>query len=164
MSSSGGITYKNQQIISGSPTDYSLTTYDLEGNVIHTITRDFDKIVPPGFYSSGGSSSMWSFGGVGSPLIFPNGYFIVYVQWPTNVSDPNQFVKASSEGEEVDVVYRNSVDFYAPSGKLLYSIETEGDNPEMGRITYVDQNGIAYITSSNPEPVIYRYRLIVPES
>ncbi|MTI89723.1 MAG: hypothetical protein FH748_17360 [Balneolaceae bacterium] len=147
-------------IIAGSTVDYSLTTYNLEGKLIKKITRDFDKIVRPGFYSTEQSRGIRTFGGLGSAKVFPNGYFIVEAFWPTNVSDPD---KIAEDSHGLEIINRNSTDFYDPDGTLLYSITGEGFSPERGTIKHIDPYGNAYKVKTDPEPTIYSYKLKVPE-
>jgi len=47
--------------------------------------------------------------------------------------------------------------FFEETGELLYSIETDGQYPEIGRIMHVDEEGLIYTFSPAPEPVLHRY-------
>ncbi|MEX0607829.1 MAG: hypothetical protein WD016_06465 [Balneolaceae bacterium] len=163
VNSSATLSIVNNQIISGSVGGYSISIFNLDGENEKTITRDFDKIVRPGVYSSEGSKSIRGFGGVDAPKVLPNGYFFITAQWPVNVSDPDKYLRDSINGNAPEVITRNTLDFFNPDGKLLYSQEAEGYQPEIGDFSYVDENGVIYVTKTDPSPIIYRYKVSTPE-
>ncbi len=148
------------KLYSGSITDYSYEVYSLSGALETRIERDFDKIVRPGMLVSGNSRSLRMFGGVNAPIPVSDEHLLVTAQWPTNVSDPDQYMKKSNNGTAPDIEYENTIDIFATGGTLLYSIEGEGFNPEIGNILHVDENGIIYTAEVTPDPVIKKYQLI----
>lgn len=161
---SASTTFHNDKLFVTSLTDYTIKVYNLEGEVLKTITRDFEEIVRPGM--SDNPKGIRGFGGLGSPQMLPNGYFFTMVSWPTNIDDPDDYFEKSMSGQNVpDITSKHSIDFYNPEGTLLYSQEGDGGVPEIGYISnaYIDEEGIMYMTSVHPNPVIYRYRLNTPE-
>lgn len=119
----------------------------------------------PGLYNSGGSRAIRMFGGVNAPFIFPDGYMMAKVQWPANVPDSDEYLEKNMKGANVpEVIWKNSIDFFSPDGRLLYSMESDGFAPEIGAIQHVDEFGTIYTARTTPNPVIYRYKLNVSES
>jgi|AntRauTorcE11897_2_1112592.scaffolds.fasta_scaffold00483_2 hypothetical protein len=161
MTSRSSISVYNDEIHTGSIIDYSIETRDINGDLIRKIRRDFDRIVRPGMHTEGNSSTIRQFGRVGAPRFLPNGFFIVNANWPTNIDNPDRYVRLSSSGSVPEVEYANSIDIYDPEGQLVYSFEEEGFNPEFGPIVHIDKNGIIYTTSLEPEPVIKKLRINV---
>ncbi len=160
VTASATITVAGDKIYSGSLLDYSYEVYQPIGKLVQKVHRDFDRIVRPGTYSSGNSMSLWGFGGVDAPFPIGNDYLLVQAQWPTNISDPDSYVKRSQTGSAPGVKYQNSLDIFDPNGTLLYSFESDGRNPEIGSISLVDDAGHIYVAEAEPEPVIKKYKLV----
>lgn len=162
MTSRSTISVYNDEVHTGSITDYSVQTRDINGKLIRKIHRDFDRIVRPGMHSEGNSSTIRSFGSVGAPRFLPNGYFIVNATWPTNVDDPDRYTRLSNNGSAPEIEYANTIDIYNPEAQLLFSFERDGFNPKFGPIVHIDENGIIYSSKTEPDAVIYRYKLVGP--
>jgi hypothetical protein len=150
----------DDKIVTGNIHDYSFRIYDLEGSLVKTITRDFDKIVRPGMFVSGNSSTMNSFGMTLPPLKISNELYLATASWPTNVSDPDEFTKKSATGSSLTAEFENSIDLFDSNWSLLYSIENKGFNPEIGRIRFIKE-GTIFTASTDPSPTIYRYKISV---
>ncbi|MTI89722.1 MAG: 6-bladed beta-propeller [Balneolaceae bacterium] len=150
-----GISYFQENIVSGNFGEYLITFYNLEGNSVKKITRDFDRIVRPGITQQ----SVRSFGGVQAPYFFPDGHFAVRAAWPTNISDPDQYVRSEKKEK---VIYRNTLDYFNPNGKLIYSFETDGNSSDMGYLTHIDQKGHAYFLNHYPVTSIRKYKVNFP--
>lgn len=148
----------DDKIVTGNIHDYSFRVYDLEGSLVKTITRDFDKIVRPGMFVSGNSSTMNSFGMTLPPLKISNELYLATASWPTNVSDPDEFTKKSANGSSLRAEFENSIDLFDSNWSLLYSIENKGFNPEIGRIRLIKDETI-FTASTDPSPTIYRYKI-----
>lgn len=149
----------DDKIITGSIHDYSFSIYNLEGVLTKTIKRSFDKIVRPGTYATETSSTMYSFGDTSPPYKINDELYLATASWPTNVSDPDQFTKRVATGSDERVNFMNSIDFFDANWNLLYSIESEGYDPEFGRIDMV-KDEIIFTSSTDPAPTIYRYRIM----
>jgi hypothetical protein len=163
MNVSTPITLHNDKIIGGSLQDYSLEVYNLNGSLEKTILRNFDKIIRPGMYNSQGIKSMDFYSMVKSPIILPQGFWIVPTYWATNVTDPDQRLKQDLDDANIpEVTFRNSLDFYNSEGILLYSMESNGEHPKIGEIKHFDNNGNIYVIENYPEPMIYSYRVLTP--
>ncbi len=162
-SGSAGIVVQGDQIVSGNLTDYSIGIYDLNGSLLKRITRDFDKLVRPGFYKSGGSSMMRMFGSLRPSVVLKNGSFFSSVSWPLNVDDPDQFVKRSVNGGNKDVESKQSLDLFDKYGKLLYSLQDDAFFEEYGSISHVDSNGFVYFVKYDPSPTIIKTKINMPE-
>lgn len=164
MSVAHRLSISKNNIITTSVLEYSVKFYNDSAEVAKEITRDFDKIMRPGSYRSGDSVTLSTYGGLRSPLFLPDGHFISFVSWPTNVADPDNFVRKIAEGSAPEIEDRHSIDIFNKDGNLLYSFEGDGQIPSIGSIAYVDHNGIIYTTSAGEEAVIYRYKLNLPEA
>jgi hypothetical protein len=160
VTASSTINIIGNKIYSGSVLDYSFEVYKPDGELVQKVQRDFDRIVRPGMYASGNSTTIWNFGSVDAPYAIGDDYLLVSAQWPTNVSDPDGFVKRSQTGGAPKVKYQNSLDIFDTDGTLLYSIESDGQDPDIGDISYVDKAGIIYVAEAEPEPVIKKYKLV----
>ena len=163
MSAGPRLSLYDSLIFASSRLNYSIKIYNREAELVKDIQRDFDKIAHPGMHSSNGSSALFTFGGLTEPKFLPDGSFIITSSWPTNLNDPNEYVRRNMEGNARELVYRHSVDIFNKEGNLLYSFEGNGTTPSIGRIEHIDHQGIIYTVSTDSEPVIYRYKLITPE-
>ncbi|MDR9417910.1 hypothetical protein [Gracilimonas sp.] len=162
MTSRSSISVYANRIYTGSIIDYSIEVHDTSGTLTRKIRRDFDRIVRPGMYSDGGSSTIRGFGKVEAPQFLPNEYFIVQAIWPTNVNDPDRYTRLSNNGTAPELEYAHSIDIFNPEGQLLYSFEGEGFTPKIGEIAHIDENGIIYTTGMDEEaPIIKKYRLVL---
>ncbi len=149
----------DDNIVTGSIHDYSFSIYDLEGTLLKTIQRDFDRIVRPGMYVSEEFSVLKRFGSTASPIRINNNLYLATATWPSNVSDPDQFTKRAALGSEERVQFMNSVDFFDADWNLLYSIDSDGYDPKIGRIQLIKDESI-FTVSTETTPTIYRYRIL----
>lgn len=150
-------------IFAGNKVTYEISMYDLSGQKIKTYKKDFDKIVRPGFKNEGGSRSIRDFGGVTPFWKVQNNYLITQAVWPTNVKNPDEYVRNIKFGQAPPIVnYSNSLDIFDQNGNLVYTKEYPGYNhPEIGSIIYKDSNGFIYARKDSPEPTIIKYRLVI---
>ncbi|MFA5668650.1 MAG: hypothetical protein WC967_05350 [Balneolaceae bacterium] len=148
----------DDKIITGSLHDYSFSIYNLEGVLIKTIKRSFDKIVRPGMYATETSSTLYGFGDTSAPYKINDELYLATTSWPTNVTDPDQFTKRVASGIDEKVDFMNSIDFFDAKWNLLYSIESEGYDPEFGKIDMV-KDGVIFTSSAEPFPTVYKYKI-----
>lgn len=143
----------------GNVRDYALRFYDSKGTKVKTVTRRFNHLMRPGFWESGGNRMIRGYGSLGAPVALSDRYFVTTLSWPTNVDDPDQYLKESnSRGNDVPAVkFRNAIDLYRRDGTLLYSMVQEGSTPPIGHISFVDANGNIYTKTDEPFPQIRRY-------
>ena len=149
MSSSSDVIFNNGELIAGHLSDYELNLYSLNGEQTKSITRDFNKLMPPGFYESGGSSTIMNMGGLNPLGVLSNGYLLAKALWPTNITDSNEYVKKDRSGNAPDLVFANSLDIFDSNGTLLYSFEKEGRTSAIGNIIHIDNNDFIYTTSED---------------
>lgn len=147
----------------GNKKDYSIQFYNRKGSKIKTIKRDFDKLVRPGFYQSGGSRTIGSYGGLNAPIYLSTGYYLTSLSWPTNIDDPDKFLKNSMNDRQnaTKPIFKNAIDLYGADDTLRYSLEQEGRTPKIGSLSHVDKNGKIYTKADDPFPQIRRYNLTV---
>lgn len=150
-------------IATGNIGTYEINLYSIRGEKVKTIARKFEKLMVPGFYSAGNSRSVRSYGDLDPPVNLKNGYFVTTLSWPTNVDDPDQFLRRSREsnGESAQVKYKNAIDLYDAQGTLLYTIESEERTPEIGTIAHIDARGFMYTKSNTPFPQIRKYKVTI---
>lgn len=165
LSSGINIEIVDSLITAGNRKDYAIQFYNSRGDKVKSIKRDFNKLVRPGFYNSDGSRAIGDLGRLNAPLLLPDGYYITTLSWPTNIEDPDQYVKTLFEDRENNtrVNYKNSIDLYDADGTLLYSLEQEGQTPKIGNISYIDKKGEIYTKIDDPFPQIRRYSLTINE-
>ena len=109
-------------IAAGNVAKYEIQLFNYKGKKVKTISRDFNKLVRPGFAQTGNSSSMKSYGSLNAPVALSDNYLLTSLSWPTNIEHPDQYLeKSSTENTNVpEVEYRNSIDLYKSNGALLY--------------------------------------------
>tara|TARA_R110002126_G_scaffold385_1_gene2575 strand:- start:16505 stop:17641 length:1137 start_codon:yes stop_codon:yes gene_type:complete len=145
VSSSAGALLHEGTLIAGHLTDYTLNIYALNGDLVKSIRRDFEKILPPGIAESNGGVMIMGMGGLDPVGVLSNGYIITKVQWPTNIKDSNEYAKNRMNGNDVaNLEYANSLDIFDSSGKLLYSYENQGGTTVIGNIQHIDNNDFVY--------------------
>lgn len=152
------------KVITGSPLDYTLQVHNLEGELEFKVTRDFDKIVPPGVYSTPNTSSMRTFGGLVNIYNYSDNYFIVNVMWPTNVMNPNDYVGPNRNTSLPEPIFNNALDFYDKNWNFLYSIEGESLSTTIGYIQKIDDSDFLFTTQTDPIPTIKKYALRTPDN
>ena len=162
------ITILDSLIAAGNVATYKIKLYNHKGRQLKTISREFEKLVRPGFAQAGNSRSMRSYGTLSAPVSLSDDYFLTSLSWPTNVEDPDRYLeKSSAEDSNVpEVEYHSSLDLYRSNGALLFSLESQGQESQIGSIAYVDDRGYLYTKSETPVPQIRKYKLIInsPES
>lgn len=163
LSSGFSIQIVDSLIAAGNVQDYALQFFNRKGSKIKTIKRDFDKLVRPGYFHSGGSRTISDFGGLNAPSYLPDGYYLTTLNWPTNIDDPDQWLKSAMNDREnaQRPTYKNSIDLYKADGTLLYSLEQEGSTPDIGSFSHIDENGKIYTKTDEPYPQIRRYSLTI---
>lgn len=157
-----GISIMDSLIAAGNIGKYRNSLFTVKGKKVKTVSRDFHKLMLPGFYKTEGSTGVSGFGSLSPPLNLKNGYYITTLSWPTNVEDPDRFTKKLFQSEGgVEVISKNAIDLYTSGGKLLYSLVSEGVAPKIGTTTYVDAEGNVYTKTNKPFPQIRRYQIII---
>ena len=149
MSSSSDVIFRNGELIAGHLSDYIINFYDLNGELVKSIRRDFNKLMPPGFHESDGGSTIMNMGGLNPLGVLSNGYLIANAVWPTNITDSNEHVKKHRSGNAPGLVFANSLDIFDQNGTLLYSFEQEGRTSAIGNIIHIDNNDFIYTTSED---------------
>lgn len=163
MSVFGSAIFSGDKIFVGSLLNYKIKIFDLNGELVSNITRDFDRIVPPGVYSSSTTSTLRSFGGTGTPILLDD-YTISRATWPINVNNPNDYASPEKREGLQEPVFKNTIDIFNSDWKLLYSIESDGYTPSFGSLLKIDDSNFIYTTTVDPTPVIKKYTLRTPDN
>jgi hypothetical protein len=145
----------------GHISEYRITRYGLNGELRRVVLRDMHDLVRPGFAHVNNMMTTSSLSRLGRPLPLEDGFWMVVVSWPTNVSDPNEVARMSLLDDPIDVEMRHSIDLYDEQDRLLYVLQGEGEEPEMGRVLGTDREGKLYTFSTEPYPQVRRYRVII---
>ncbi len=149
-------------IASGNFGKYAMKFYNMKGERVKTITRDFSKLVRPGTFNNGSVRASRLFGGLNAPIKLSQQYFITTINWPINIDNPDEYVRKSVNGSAPDVQFAFSLDLYRHDGALLYSLEKMTQpGLTIGDITYVNSKGNIYTRISEPYPQVRRYRIII---
>lgn len=150
-------------IAAGNIQGYKIHLFNSQGEKVKSITRDFDKLMRPGFVQSGSSRSIRGYGSLNAPIHLPSGFYLTTLSWPTNVDDPDRYLERS-QGEDSNVppiTFKNSLDLYRSDGTLLYSLEEEGRTPSIGSLDHVDTQGNIYTKIDDPFPQIRKYAVTI---
>lgn len=162
VSSGPNVEVFNGQIVNSNVTEYVIETRDTTGTVLSSFSRDIDKLIRPGFYASGNTSSISTYSSLGTPLYLNDDLFLVAANWPKSALDPDQILKEQMENStprpKYDVEY--VFDFYNADRKLLYSLTTLNKEglPFSGLIGS-DTHGKLYAMMNTPFPQIGRFRV-----
>lgn len=152
----------DNQVVVASLSNYSYSFFNNEGIKTQQINRDFDKLKRPGFFRNENGSAIGSMGGLNPLLKVGNDFYISTANWPTNIDDPDQYMKDISAGKKISAEFRNTTDLFDQDFKLLYSIESEGfTNEELGLIEHIDNENYVYARSYTPYPHIKKFRIAV---
>jgi hypothetical protein len=138
---------------------YEFRFYNIEGKVIKKITRDFNKIVRPGLWITDSWASIIFFSYLSAPTKLFDGYEISFSYWPTNVSNPDEYVLLNHNKKAPKRKYMNMFDLFNNDGELLYSIYEDNVTPKMGKPIHVDSYGKLYTLIYEPFPQVRRYNL-----
>ena len=164
VSASPDVVVFNNEIVNSHITKYLVQFRDTTGSVTSSFSRDINKLIAPGFYQSGSTSSIGTFSNLGTPLRLGDDLSLMVSNWPVTAFDPNQRLKDNLDQSTPRVEYDTEtvLDFYNGKHELLYSwtaVNREG-LPTDG-ILGVDKQGRVYARTKEPFPQIGRYRVEV---
>jgi len=164
MSWFSNVSILNDQLVIAGMSDYSYTFYDSDSTKIKQVNRDFSNIMRAGFFQNDNGRSIGSMGGLNQFLKVGNEFYISTAGWPTNIDDPDQYMKDLNSGKDRKAVYRNTTDIFDENFKLLYSIESDGYiNEELGLINHADDKGYVYSINFSIYTHIKKYKLVINE-
>ena len=109
----------------------------------------------------GSSRSISFYSVVSAPFRLTSGHWLSSAYWATNVPDPDEHLRLSTNGNAPNVVSAHTLDLFDEEGKLLYSLSGEGDMPDIGRLAHVDAAGKLYTIVYTPYPHVRRYRVVL---
>lgn len=142
---------------------YEVSRYSLEGALQRRIVREVDYPVGPGVYSSGGGHGVMVFGTLQPLGQLSGGFELVYVSWPTNISDPDAYARRRRSGGSVeDPVYVAAFDLYDADGRLLGSLRWNDTRvPPLGGPLQLSDDDRLYTYHVEPFPQVRRYKVAV---
>lgn len=134
--------------------------YNYDSTMTKEVTRAFDGVMGPGVYQTDNSVSIFSLGNVSTPVFLDDGYYLVNVRYPTNITDINEYAKRASTGETEAPVYAEFIDLYNDEGELLYVYDNTEEVEAIGDLSVQDPEGYYYSSFSN-DLLIKKYRVSV---
>ncbi|OAN60373.1 hypothetical protein A8B79_10525 [Balneola sp. EhC07] len=150
---------EDQMVVAGI-SEYSYSFYNIDSTKTKKLTRDFDKIMRAGFFQNDNGRAIGSMGGLNPILKAGNEFYIATAAWPTNIDDPDQYMKDMNSGKNIRAEFRNTTDIYDQNFQLLYSIESdEFINQELGLISHSDSEGFVYSINFSPYPHVKKFKL-----
>ncbi len=148
------------QLVVAGMSEYSYSFYNIDSTKTKKLNRDFDKIMRAGFFQNDNGSAIGSMGGLNPILKAGSQYYIATAAWPTNIDDPDQYMKDMNSGKNIRAEFRNTTDIYDQDFQLLYSIESdEFINQELGLISHSDSEGFIYSINFSPYPHVKKIKL-----
>lgn len=151
----GGLAFGNSHV-------YTIRFFDAQGALKRVVSRELNDLVRPGIWESmDGGVTIRAYSTISAPLRLPGGHWIAMASWPTNVSDPDDYIRLSRSGNAPDVESAYSLDLFDEEGRLLYSLTGEGSDPDIGELAHVDADGKLYTIATDPYPQIRRYRVVL---
>ncbi|HET8864979.1 MAG TPA: hypothetical protein VFM80_04710 [Gracilimonas sp.] len=158
--SRGSISMEEDFFVYSFATSYGHRFYDYDSTFTTEVTREFEGTLGPGVYMSGNSISIYSLGSVGAPIFLDNGYYLMNVRYPTNITDPNEYARKASTGETESPIYEEVMDLYNSEHELLYVYENSEKIEGWGNLDARDSEGYFYSTFSN-DLLIKKYKVAV---
>lgn len=140
---------------------YEFKYFNDQGKLIKVVTRDFDKLVPPGILIKDNTRVFRIFSWLMPPMKLPGGYQISYSSWPVNLKDPRQYMRQAMMNNAPRLIYRGMLDIFNREGELLYSIDAKSAVAKIGHILHVDSNGKLYTSFTDTFPQIRRYKVTI---
>lgn len=152
---------KDQIILSNLAT-YRIEFYNQKGQLTKVVSRDVKGILRPGIYKKDAFVSIGSTSHLSAPVLLSGGYWLTSASWPTNITDPDEYMKLSVHGQAPELEKIYTIDLYDAQGRLLYSL-TSQEAKDLGSLQMVDAEGRLYTTKYEPYPQVRRYRVVIEE-
>jgi hypothetical protein len=153
----------DDRIIVAGAMSYVMDYYNKEGTIEKKVKRDFSNFFRAGVYDSGERGYAVQFGGLSRLYTVAENYMITNVVWPTSFDDPDKVAEEVFKGEFRELVSKNALDIFNAEGKLLYSIESDGFTPEIGKLKHADKKGFLYTASNIPFPQVRKYKVTIQD-
>lgn len=166
VSAGGGVRVAGDEILVGHNGRYEIRVFDGSLEPLRVVSRpEVDHLVRPGVGGSdGGRIGIAGMSTLGTPVVFPDGRWLVHSTWPTGVDDPDEWVRhwlIGGEAPERGPTGR-ALDFFDADGRYLGGFQWVGDEdgPDIGRPALVGPGGKLYTTLFDPFPQVRRYRVV----
>ena len=139
---------------------YAYSFYSPEGNHLRTVSREMPFQAPVIREITGGVQvTNWSL--MYGPYPLPEGRWIGGGTWPTDMGDPEEYMRLRDRGEAPDLTYVHTLDLFDADGVLLYSVEKDTlDALGIASILAADSDGKLYARLVSG-PYVGRFRLEV---
>lgn len=150
----------DEQIIIPDVNSYSFHIYDEDFNKQNIVTRDFSRIVRPGFYDDGEDRMMGTFSALNDVLQFSSGHYVSSAYWVEGIKDPDRLLSDYVNGNIKGMKYLSTIDLFNENWELLYSIEADRNiNPELGQPIHIDKEDHLYAYSFDPYPHLKKIKV-----
>ncbi|WP_409377611.1 6-bladed beta-propeller [Gracilimonas aurantiaca] len=157
-SSRGSVVITGDEIWYSHSVNHQHKVYDYNGNLLRSITRDFDGALGPGVYQEGGSISIFTLGRLGPVTFLEDGSYLIRTRYPLNIDDPNEYAKKASTGSTDPLEYKVVMDLYNANGELLYVEDDTEMLESYGSLSRIGPDGYYYSVFPD-ELLIKKYRV-----
>ena len=117
----------------GNSGEYVLRAYTLQGRLTRVISVDAEYLRRTAFQSDDRElTGFMNLGELRPPVMLPGGHLLVSASWPTNVDEPDEFLRRR-RAEGLEVEWACSLDLFDKDGRFLGSTVWSGTmEPEFG--------------------------------
>lgn len=147
------VAVEDDMIVVGDYDSYEVRWFAADGSLSRVWARDFNKLKGVAILEELGASTVFSW--LYPPLRLTTGDFLVCLSWVETDDVDETFARLVDTGERP--VRRNALDLFDARGRLLFSLEGDGGEPEIGRPAKVDALGHLYTITDEPFPRVRRY-------
>lgn len=165
ISAGGSVAIMDDAVIISNSVRYEIGQFSLQGDTLRLVRRDVPDYTRPGYASFGSGFGVRMFSSVGDPQPLEGGFHLVSSNWPTNISDPDEYARlAFTNGNPPEPITHRSLDVFDSDWKLLFSVENEDlEALNMGYIVHTVAPGEFYTVRYRPYPHVVRVRVRVEE-
>jgi hypothetical protein len=133
--------------------------YNSDSTLVKQIDRETDWIVAPGFFRTDDDEYIGTFSRV-RPLFDVGKYYIGSAYWPENVKESSRILQNFFSGNEIEVLYKNTLDIYSQEHTLLYSFISEGETNSTYGTPFLSDQSFVYTIHEETNPEIRKYKII----
>ncbi len=115
------VAYRDQ-VVASHHTNYGYSFYEVDGTLSRTVTRDV-PIQAPIIRQITGGVQMQNWTRMYGPLSLPDGRWLGGGTWPTDMGDPEEYLRQRDLGLAPELTMSHTLDLFDPDGTLLYSLD-----------------------------------------
>lgn len=147
------INISDNLITAGNCNEYKLFIYDINGNCVKTIKRNYGRIATVFPLPNGVSCA----GDIGAPVKICGSFYLCPLSFPIGIESAEEL--RSQRGK---IEYKRLLDIFDEAGNLIYSKEGKGSSDdEIGSIEIAGIDGYLYTSKKEPYPCVCKYKVII---